>query len=73
MCAIADDNRLLRAHLHVGLLQRFEHIPVAVPQVVSKVRSGSNQDHVVNVLSHLDLPTRTLQGADQEGVEQINS
>eukprot|EP00971_Amphidinium_carterae_P104537 2070366-Amphidinium_carterae.1 len=54
------------------MLQRFDHIPVAVTQVVSKVGSGSNQDHVVNVLSYLHLPTRTLQGADQEGMKQIN-
>eukprot|EP00971_Amphidinium_carterae_P278091 5520137-Amphidinium_carterae.1 len=34
--AIADDHRLLRVHLHVGLFERFKNALVAVTQVVGK-------------------------------------
>eukprot|EP00971_Amphidinium_carterae_P136161 2698020-Amphidinium_carterae.1 len=69
--AIADDHSFLRVHLHVGLLESFEHIPVAITEVVRKVRSGSNQDHIIHVLADLHLPARTLQSADQESMQQV--
>eukprot|EP00971_Amphidinium_carterae_P033579 661312-Amphidinium_carterae.1 len=45
----ADDHRLLRVHLHIGLLGQSR-----------KVRSGSNQDHIIHILADFNLPSRTL-------------
>eukprot|EP00971_Amphidinium_carterae_P163598 3243916-Amphidinium_carterae.1 len=73
MSAIADDHRLLRVHLHVGVLKCFENTLVAVPQVVGKVRSGSNQDHIIHILPNFDMPACTLEGADQKGMQEVDS
>eukprot|EP00971_Amphidinium_carterae_P291188 5781817-Amphidinium_carterae.1 len=37
------------------------------------MRSGSNQDHIIHILTNFHMPTRTLQGAYQKGVQQIYS
>eukprot|EP00971_Amphidinium_carterae_P075343 1488771-Amphidinium_carterae.1 len=63
---IADDNRLFRIHLHVGLSQGFKHTFIAVTQIVREVRSGRDQDHVVHIFTDLNMSSGTLQSAYQE-------
>eukprot|EP00971_Amphidinium_carterae_P317437 6310930-Amphidinium_carterae.1 len=40
--------------------------------MVSEVRSGSNQDHIVNVCTHLNLSPCTPKSSDEEGMQQVN-
>eukprot|EP00971_Amphidinium_carterae_P347105 6488937-Amphidinium_carterae.1 len=47
---------------------RLEHTPIAVTQIMREVRSGRDQDHIVHILAHFDMPSRTLQRADQESM-----
>eukprot|EP00971_Amphidinium_carterae_P170368 3375701-Amphidinium_carterae.1 len=68
---IADNHRFLGVDLHVGMPQGFKHTLVAVAQVVREVGSGSNQDHVIDILPYLDAPSRTLQGAYQERMQKV--
>eukprot|EP00971_Amphidinium_carterae_P301766 5995294-Amphidinium_carterae.1 len=58
---IAYDHRFLGVHLHVGLSQGFENALVTITQVMRKVRSGGDQDHVIDVLTHFDMPPSALQ------------
>eukprot|EP00971_Amphidinium_carterae_P150701 2987946-Amphidinium_carterae.2 len=53
---IAVKNSFGRVHLHVDVCQSTKDLPVAVSEVVSRVRSTGHQDHDIHILTHLDLP-----------------
>eukprot|EP00971_Amphidinium_carterae_P105467 2088426-Amphidinium_carterae.1 len=55
MSAVAHYHSLGGIDLHVDLRKGLQDIPLAVTLVVSEVRSGSNQDHVIDVLVHVNL------------------
>eukprot|EP00971_Amphidinium_carterae_P261198 5181791-Amphidinium_carterae.1 len=37
-----------------------------------EVRSGGNQDHVIDVLAHFNMPSGALQSAYQERMQEVN-
>eukprot|EP00971_Amphidinium_carterae_P172098 3412156-Amphidinium_carterae.2 len=68
---MAYDNGLLEVHLHVGLSKTFVHLPVSIAKVPCKTRSGSHQDHVIDIFPKGNMSSRTLQSFKQESMQEV--
>eukprot|EP00971_Amphidinium_carterae_P254709 5056143-Amphidinium_carterae.2 len=70
---IAEHSGLDSIHTHLDVTQGLENLPIRKAKVPRKVSSTADENHIINILSDLNLSARTSERLDEASVQKINS
>eukprot|EP00971_Amphidinium_carterae_P197476 3919154-Amphidinium_carterae.1 len=70
---IAEHSGLKRIHSHVDNSKRAKHLSVIITKITSKIRTTTDDHHVINIFSHFHLPPHTTKRLDERNMQHVNS